>query len=165
MNAIVSVTKDWGIGREGKLLVRNKADMQRFVKLTMGGTVVMGRKTFESFPGGALKGRKNLVITHDKNYAAPGIETVGSVDEARAYIEALEPESVWLIGGQSIYEELLPFCTAAYVTFHETVMPADAFFPNLENDPTWVRAQVEEGGITAAGIPFSYITYTRTKAS
>ena len=69
MNAIVSVTSDWAIGNEGGLIVRNRADMRRFVSLTMGGTVLMGRTTFESFPGGPLKGRRNVVVTRDRQYA------------------------------------------------------------------------------------------------
>lgn len=78
MNAIVSVTREWGIGRDGHLPVRNRADMRRFVRLTMGGTVVMGRKTFETFPGGPLKGRRNIVMTRDDGYRREGVERVAS---------------------------------------------------------------------------------------
>ena len=72
MNAIVAVCRNWGIGYQGALLVHSKVDMHRFVELTMGGTVVMGRKTLESFPGGPLKGRRNVVISHDPSALPEG---------------------------------------------------------------------------------------------
>ena len=83
MDAIVSVTADWGIGRDGSLLVRNKADMRRFKELTMGGSVIMGRKTFESLPGGPLVGRNNIVLTRSRGFAPEGVEVARSIDEAR----------------------------------------------------------------------------------
>ena len=169
MNAIVYVTGDWGIGSEGRLLVRNKADMHRFVELTMGGTVLMGRKTFESFPGGALKGRRNVVLTRDGGFRATGVEVVHDVDQAlRAVSEGAgekgeKVEKVWLIGGESVYRELLPACELAYVTKNDVVLPADAFFPDLDADPSWAVAEEEPGGVTAGGVPFSYVTYQRVR--
>lgn len=172
MDAIVSVTGDWGIGLDGGLAVANRADMRRFVKLTCAGrkpseampgeffgTVIMGRKTFESFPGGALKARRNVVITRDEGYEAPGAEVVHSIDEALALVAPLDPDTVWLIGGESIYRQLLPFCRHAHVTRNDVVVPADAFFPDLDADPDWKLVFQEEGGITPEGIPFSYLTY------
>ena len=78
MNAIVSVTRDWGIGCDGDLLIPNKADMKYFVEHTRGCTVVMGRKTLESFPGGPLKGRRNIVISRNADYQVEGVEVVSS---------------------------------------------------------------------------------------
>ena len=78
MDAIVSVTRDWAIGKDGALLVRNKADMHRFVELTRGCTCVMGRKTYESFPGGPLKGRRNVIVTHDASYVPPKAEDLAA---------------------------------------------------------------------------------------
>ena len=164
MNAIVSVTRDWGIGLKGRLLVRNKADMHRFVELTMGGTVLMGRATFESFPGGALKGRRNVVITHDEGYAAPGIETVHSPEEALEAVSPDDPKRVWLIGGESVYRELLPRCSYAYVTRNDVVRPADAYFPDLDADSDWLIIENVPGGETAEHVPFSFITYERVPA-
>lgn len=172
MNAIVSVARDWGIGLDGGLAVANRADMRRFVQLTCGGrrpkdaapgevlgTVVMGRKTFQSFPGGALKARRNIVITRDEGFAAEGAEVVHSVEEALALVAECDPESVWLIGGESVYRQLLPHCSRAYVTMNDVVVPADAFFPDLDEDPSWKCIAREEGGITDEGVPFSYLTY------
>ena len=132
MDAIVSVTNDWGIGLAGQLLVRNRADMRRFVDLTMGGTVLMGRKTLESFPGGPLKGRRNVVLTRDESYAPEGVDVVHSASEV---LEAVSgDEHVWLIGGESVYRLFLPQCERVYVTKNDVTLPADAWFPDLDED-------------------------------
>lgn len=157
MNAIVSVTSDWAIGKDGGLLVRNKADMHRFVELTMGGTVVMGRRTLESFPGGPLKGRRNVVVSRQAGYAPEGVEVVASPEAA---LEAVTGEKdVWLIGGESVYRALLDTCERVYVTRNDCVREADAWFPNLDEDPTWEVEERKDGGVTAAGVPFEYVTY------
>ena len=161
MRAIVSVTRDWGIGNKGNLLVRNPADMRFFKDQTMGGTVICGQTTFESFPGGALEGRRNIVLSFDPDYSAKGIEVVSSVDEALEAVRDEDPDSVWLIGGQSVYRQLLPRCSGALVTKNDVVLEADAFFPNLDEDPSWQVASEEPGGITASGIPFTFVTYRR----
>lgn len=165
MNAIVSATRDWGIGCNGSLLVRNRADMHRFVQLTTGGIVVMGRKTLESFPGGPLKKRRNIVITHDETYRPEGAECVASPEEALLAVANESPDSVWLIGGASVYEALLPACARAYVTMNDVTAPADAFFPNLDESPDWILESVEEGGATKAGVGFSFLTYRRARVS
>lgn len=162
MNTIVSVMDNWGIGNDGQLLIHNKADMHRFVELTMGGTVLMGRSTFQSFPGGALKGRRNVVLTHDASFSAPGIECVHSLDEAFAAVSADDPSTVWLIGGERVYRQLLPRCQRAYVTKNHSVRPADAFFPNLDADPAWKVESVTPGGTTKTGIDFEFVTYLNT---
>lgn len=191
MDAIVSVTSNWAIGRDGKLLVRNKADMRRFVELTMGGTVLMGRKTYESFPKGPLKGRRNVIVTRNHDYQPPNvpdelppntsIEVVHSLDEAldtvgtrgpqgaatnhryQGIAHTAETSKVWLIGGESLYRSLLPHCTQAYVTKNDVIVQdADAFFPDLDASPHWRIASTNPGGVTQAGIAFEFVTYTRT---
>ena len=161
MNAIVSVTSDWAIGNEGGLNVRNRADMRRFVSLTMGGTVLMGRTTFESFPGGPLKGRRNVVVTRDRQYALrhEGVECAHSLDEALDLVAADDPDTVWLIGGESLYRALLAHCDRCFVTRNRVVVAADAFFPDLDADPSWELESVEEGGETSEGVRFDFATY------
>lgn len=161
MNAIVSVTSDWAIGNAGGLIVRNREDMRRFVRLTMGGTVLMGRVTFESFPNGPLKGRRNVVVTRDASYAAthPGIECAGGIDEALALVASDDPEHVWLIGGERLYRSLLGRCARCYVTRNRITVAADAYFPNLDEDDAWELSSVEEGGVTDEGVPFDFATY------
>ena len=166
LNVIVAVCDDWGIGIDGGMLVDNRADMRHFVRHTKGYTVLMGRKTLESFPGGQpLKGRRNVVITHDPDFAREGVDVAHSIDEALAMV-ADDPE-VWLIGGGTIYRELLPLCTRAEITKNHCVRPADTFFPNLDEDLTWhvasSAARDDEGNplVTPEGIPFEFVTYTR----
>lgn len=159
MNAIVSVTADWGIGSAGRLPVRNRDDMRRFVALTRPGTVLMGRTTFEGFPHGALAGRRNVVLTTRADFRAPGVEVARSVAEALALVAADDPEHVWLIGGARTYEELVDACTRAYVTRNDVSVPVDAWFPDLDDRPRWHLASREPGGTTEAGVAFSYLTY------
>jgi len=161
MNAIVAVCSDWGIGYRGALLVHSKADMHRFVELTMGGTVVMGRKTLESFPGGPLKGRRNVVIAHDPSALPEGVVGATSPAAAVEAVAADDPSKVWLIGGESVYRALLGQCTRAYVTKFDVEKPADAFFPNLDDDPSWRVEHEEDAGVTARGTRFSFVTYVR----
>ena len=163
MNAIVSVTRDWAIGLEGALVVSNREDMRRFVRLTMGGTVVMGRKTLESFPGGPLKGRRNVVISRGGHALPEGCECVGTPEAALAAVAADEPGAVWLIGGESVYRALLPHCDKVFVTLNETSRKADAFFPRLDEMDEWRLAGREEGGTTPEGVAFSYLTYHRNR--
>lgn len=161
MNAIVSITRDWGIGREGKLLVRNREDMRRFVALTTGGTVVMGRKTFESLPGGPLKHRRNIVLTRDENWSAEGVEVVRGIDEALSLVAGVDPDTVWLIGGAMLYRSLIDCCRRAYVTRHDIVVEADAYFPNLDADERWQLVESNGAGTTAEGIAYEFVTYER----
>ena len=161
MKAIVSVTQDWGIGLKGNLLVRNPADMRFFREQTMGGTVVCGQTTFMGFPGGALKGRRNVVLSIDPDFAAEGAEVVRSLDEALAAVATDDPDHVWLIGGQSVYRQLLPHCTHALVTKNDVTLPADAFFPNLDDDPAWHVESEVAGGVTKDGVAFAFVTYAR----
>ncbi|WP_130812233.1 dihydrofolate reductase [Olsenella sp. Marseille-P4559] len=159
MNAIVAVCSDWGIGYGGELLVHSKVDMHRFVELTMGGTVVMGRRTLESFPGGPLKGRRNVVVTHNPGELPRGVVGVVSPAGALDAVAADDPNKVWLIGGESVYRALLPHCSHVYVTKFDVEKPADAFFPNLDEDPAWHVESTEPGGTTKSCIPFTFVTY------
>ena len=157
MNAIVAVCEDWGIGRDGKLLVRSREDMRRFVDLTMGGTVVMGRKTFQSFPGGALKGRRNIVLTRSK-LSIPGAETAADVEAALALVRD-EPQ-VFVIGGESVYCAMLPYVDRVYVTKIDACPHSDAFFPNLDADAGWTiteRGEEKEQD----GLRYAFMTYER----
>lgn len=169
MNAIVAVTQDWGIGRKGDLLINERADMQHFVRHTRGATVVMGDRTLASFPGGRpLKGRRNVVLTIDPELEAPDCpegttcEIVHSVDEALAAVAGEDPDTVWAIGGASVYRQLLPHCTRAVVTKFETTLPADVYFPNLDEDEAWVLESSEDGGTTADGVDFRFTVYRNT---
>ena len=144
MNCIVAVDNNWGIGRKNQLLVSIPADMRFFRTETTGKTVIMGRTTLESFPGGKpLKNRFNIVVTRDPNYKVPDAAVVHSVEEAAELAAKHPSEEVYVIGGASIYRQFLPFCDTAYVTKIDYRYDADTFFPDLDADPEWEC--VEEG--------------------
>ena len=160
LTAIVAVCDDWGIGLNGGMIVSNREDMRHFVACTTGCTVVMGRKTLESFPGGKpLKNRRNVVLTRDTSFAREGAEVVHSVEEA---LEAVaDDEKVWVIGGDAVYHELLPYCARVVVTKNRCVRPADSFFPNLDEDPAWRVAEQTGEGVTPEGVAYAFVTYER----
>ena len=157
MNVIVCADRDWGIGREGDLLVRISADLRRFKALTLGHPVILGRKTQATFPGGRpLPGRRNLVLSRDPDFHPQGVEVFRDVES----LAAAAPEDSFVIGGGEVYRQLLPWCGTAYVTRLAEAYPADAWFPDLDRDPAW-QLQETEGPLTYEGGLFRYDTYHR----
>lgn len=158
MNLIAAVTSNWGIGKDNSLLLSIPDDMRFFREKTRGAAVIMGRKTLESFPGGnPLKGRVNIVLTNNRSFKKDGAICVSCADEAIAQAEKTG-RPVFVIGGESIYRLLLPCCEKAYITKMQTVLPADSFFPNLDEDPDW---SVFETGdeMEYEGVKYSFVTY------
>lgn len=157
MNVIVAVDRNWAIGRGGDQLVYLSADLKRFKALTMGHAVVLGRKTLATFPGGRpLPGRRNLVLSRQAGLRAEGAE----ICPGMAGLCAAAPEDAFVVGGESVYRALLPRCDTAYVTKIDAAYPADAWFPNLDEDPEWAVAE-EEGPFEEGGVSFRYLTYRR----
>lgn len=145
MNLIVNVDKNWAIGKGNKLLVSIPQDMKFFRETTTGKIVVMGRKTLESFPGGQpLKNRTNIVLTSDKNYKASGAVLVHNMEELMEELKKYNQEEIYVIGGESIYRSLLPYCSRAYVTKTEHAYDADTWFPNLDADPDWKMTKISD---------------------
>ena len=162
MNLIVAADANWGIGKENKLLVSIPADRKFFRNTTTGNVVIMGRKTLDSFPGGLpLKNRVNIVRTRDKNYQAKGAVVVHSVEEALEEAKKYE-EEVYVIGGDSVYKQMLPYCSKAYVTKIDFAYEADSFFPDLDKEGEWkVTGRSEEQ--TYFDIEYEFRTYERVK--
>jgi dihydrofolate reductase len=146
MNLIVAVDKNWAIGRNNKLLVSIPADMKFFRETTTGKVVVMGRRTLESFPGGKpLKNRVNVVLTRDAAYKSDGAVVVHNMDELHAELAKYASEDIYVIGGESIYRQLLDECDVAHITKIDFAYEADAWFPNLDELPQWqITADSEE---------------------
>lgn len=163
MNLIVAVDKNWAIGYQNKLLVSIPEDRKFFRNETTGKVVVMGRKTLETFPNGLpLKNRTNIVLTRNPDYKVKGAEVCGSVEEALELISAYPPEDVYIIGGDTIYKQFLPYCDTAHVTRIDHAYMADAWFPNLEQDPEWeLTGESEEK--TYFDLEFSFCKYERKK--
>lgn len=154
---IAAVANDGGIGRAGDLLVRLPGDLPRLKRLTMGGTVLMGRKTWDSI-GRPLPGRRNIVVTRDRAFRAEGAEAVSSFEEALD--RAATAPRVFVLGGGEIYALALPLADVLELTEVEATFPADAFFPR------WERTAFAETGRelheTDGGIRYAFTTYTRT---
>lgn len=163
MNVIVAADKNWGIGKDNKLLVSIPADMKFFRETTTGNVVVMGRKTLESFPGGLpLKRRTNIVLTKDVNYQVKDAVLVHSVEELLEELKKYDSENVYVIGGDSVYRQLLPYCDIAHVTKIDYAYEADSYFPNLDEDPQWeVTASSEEQ--TYFDLEYTFVKYQRKK--
>ncbi len=129
---IAAIANNRAIGNQGQLLYHIREDMQRFKLLTTGHTIIMGRKTFESLPKGALPNRRNIVLTHS-NQTFEGCDTYRSLQEALQH--CAEHEDVYIIGGESVYKDTLPLASKLYLTFiDDTPLEADAYFPPFSDD-------------------------------
>ena len=161
MNLIVAADKNWGIGKDNKLLVSIPSDMKFFRQETMGKVVVMGRKTLESFPNGLpLKNRTNVVLTSDKNYQVKDAVIVHSIDEVLEELKKYDDDEIYVIGGGKVYEELLPYCNVAHVTKIDFAFEADTHFPNLDEDPEWkITASSDEQ--TYFDLEYTFVKYER----
>ncbi len=149
MDLIVAVYDDWGIGCCGTQPIALSADRKFFRETTRGATVIAGRKTVADFPGQKpLPGRKNILLSR-QDMTLDGFAVCHSPEET--YAQTKDDEKVFVIGGGSIYKQMLPLCSRAYVTKVHTCPGSDTYFPDLDKDPDWVLQEVlcsgEENGI------------------
>lgn len=162
MKAIVAVDLNWGIGYKGSLLQRIPEDMKNFKSLTIGKVVIMGRQTFESLPGKEpLIDRVNIVLSKDMNFVNDKVTICRSLEELFNEIEKYDSEDIFVIGGESIYNQLLPYCTEAYVTKINNTYVADKYFPNLDREEMWKLVSVGDLK-NYNGIQFSYLKYVNS---
>ena len=161
MNLIVAVDKNWAIGNDNKLLVSIPQDMKFFRETTMNKVVVMGRKTLESFPNGLpLKKRTNIVLTRDKNYQVKDAIVLHTVEEVLEELKKYNEEEIYIIGGESIYRQFLPYCKVAHVTKVNHAYEADTYFPNLDEKDEWVVTGVSEEQ-TYFDLEYEFVRYER----
>ena len=159
MKLIAAVSADWAIGKDNDLLFSLPSDMRFFRTMTKGATVIMGRRTLESFPGGQpLKGRENIVLSRDPSFAPDGVTVVRNPSELPDRPEA------FVIGGEAIYRQLLPLCDTAYITKVDASVAADRFFPNLDTRDDWTLTEQSEP-LTENGLTFRFLTYRRKEAA
>lgn len=163
MNVIVAVDKNWAIGNKNDLLVRIPADQRFFRQETTGKVIIMGRKTLESFPQcKPLPNRRNIVISRKADYKVDGAEIVGSIEEALELVKDCKTEDVFVVGGDSIYHQMLPYCDVAHITKIDYAYEADTYFPNLDEMPEWkITDQSEEQ--TYYDLEYCFIKYERQK--
>lgn len=162
MNLIFSADKNWAIGYKNELLIRIPDDMKQFREKTTGKVVIMGRKTLESFPNSKpLKNRLNIVITTRKDYKVDGAVVVHSIQEALEEVKKYRSEDLFVIGGGSIYKDMLSYCDTAYVTYIDHEYAADTFVPNLdEMQDEWYLAEESEEN-TYFDLEYYFRTYKR----
>jgi dihydrofolate reductase len=163
MNLVVAVDNNWAIGYQNKLLVKIPADQRFFRNETIHKAVIMGRKTLESFPGGRpLADRLNVVITSDPDYKVMDAAVVNSIEKALEVVKDYNTEDIYIIGGESIYRQMLRLCDTAHVTKIDYNYNADAYFPNLDEMEDWhITGESEEH--TYHDLVYNFYRYERKK--
>ena len=143
MKAIVAVDENWGIGLNNKLLFHFPKDMKFFKALTTGKVVVMGRETFLSLPNQQpLTGRTNVVLTTDQNFKRDGVIVCHRIEDVIELLVDYKSDDIFIIGGASVYEQMLHLCSDVYVTKVKATKDADRLFPNLDNLEHWALKEV-----------------------
>jgi dihydrofolate reductase len=162
LSAIVAIDRNGAIGKQGQLLCHLPADMRHFKETTMGHSIVMGRKTFESFPKGALPGRQNIVITRNRDFAAEGVTVVHSVDEALAAV-TMEGE-VFIIGGEQIYNATFPLVGTIHLTvIDHKFRDTDAHFPRIDMRSWTIISEEPHPADDRNPYPYMFMTLKRKR--
>lgn len=158
MELIVAVYEDWGIGRDGTQPIALAADRKFFREMTRGCMVIAGRRTIADFPGQKpLPGRVNVVLTRSgKEF--PGFTACSSAGEAAEL--AKKAQRAMVIGGGSVYRQMLPYCDTAYITKIHADPVSDTWFPNLQEDAGWYLAEKLQSG-EENGIAYEMLLYKR----
>lgn len=161
ISIIVAVSDDWGIGKDNELLWRIPEDMKRFRKLTMGNTVIMGKKTWESLPKKPLAGRRNIVLTDVPGECIDCSETAYSIEDALS--KCGKDDEIFVIGGGTVYRQFMPIADRLIITHVHRKAPADVYFPEI--DPQIWEAVEKEEYIEKGEdvVPYSYVIYRRRK--
>jgi dihydrofolate reductase len=159
ISIIVAVSEDGGIGKDNELLWHISEDLKRFKRLTVGHTIIMGKKTWESLPRKPLPGRKNIVLTDVPGEHFDSSLTANSIEEAIGKCE--KDEEIFIIGGGSVYKQFMPLADRLYITHVHKEAEADIYFPVIDPD-TWQIIEKEEfiDGENQS-IPYTYIIYER----
>ena len=165
MNIILAADRKWAIGKNNDLLIHLPGDLKYFKKMTTGKTVIMGRKTLESLPGGKpLPNRRNIILTRSEDFQATGAEVLHSIEEVLHLIKSgnLESDEVFVIGGAEIYKQMIPYCDKFYITKIDAELPADRYFVDLDGIDelkiTW-KGPTEE----YEGTKYQHVLYEREK--
>ena len=166
MNLIVAVDKNWGIGKDGKLLANLPGDMKNFREKTQGKTVVMGRSTLESLPGGKpLPNRTNIVLTHNQDFKREGCIIVHDMQELLEELNNYHSEDVMIMGGASVYNELIPYCDALYITKIDYEFDADTHIKNVDELPgfkvVWQSDVMEDNGYQYRFLEYRRVAHRR----
>ena len=160
-NMIVAADNRWAIGNKNRLLVSIPNDMKHFREETTGKVIVLGRKTLETFPQGLpLQNRENIILSKNPAFKVRGATVVNSLEQLLDSLKKYPPEDVYIVGGESIYRQLLPYCDTVYVTKIDHTYEADAYFPNLDADKEWILAE-DSDELTYFDISYNFLKYRR----
>ena len=161
ISIIVAIAQNGAIGYKGDLIYHLSADLRRFKELTTGHTVIMGRKTYESLPKGALPNRRNIVLTRQQGVSYPGTEVYSSLDEALS--KCARDEKVYIMGGAQVYAQALPMADELEITLvNDTPALADTFFPEFGSDESWHLINREDHSPDEKNpYPYTFLTYRR----
>jgi dihydrofolate reductase len=158
LSLIVATTREGIIGKEGALAWRIPKDLQYFKKVTMGKTMIMGRKTFESLPG-MLPGRKHVVLTRNRDLSFPeGVEVLHDLEEVLKYRDL--SEEVMIIGGGELFQHFMPYCEMLYITYVNKEFQGDTYFP-LEKLTDFVEIHRETALDEHSGIELDFTVYQK----
>ena len=159
MEIIVAMAPNGAIGINGEIPWHLPEDLGHFKNTTMGHPIIMGRKTWESLPFKPLKGRKNIVITRNSAFEAPGAEVVTSIDAAISLCAS--DESPFIIGGEQIYRQAMPLSEKLIITEVDVIpAEADAFFPEISPED-WTAYETSDWMTSKTGIRYRFVIYTR----
>lgn len=163
MNVIAAVDSKWGIGNKRQLLVQIPADQKLFRQETTGKVIILGHRTLGTFPQGMpLAGRTNIILSRDPDFKVKGADVVHSIEGLMEELKAYDSRDVYVVGGESIYQQLLPYCDTAHLTMIDHTYEADAHFPNLETDEEWVQTG-ESDEQTYFDLAYTFVKYERRK--
>lgn len=160
LTLIAAVTRDMALGLDGNLLYPISADLRRFKELTMGHPIIMGRKTFESFPKGPLPGRRNIVVTRDLGYEAQGADVCHSLEEALDLVA--DSQEAYVIGGGQLYAAAIDRADRLQLTVIDVDRPdADTFFPHVEQTQWDVADQSPSEVDPRSGLSYRFVCLSR----
>lgn len=161
MNMIVVADENWGIGFQGKVLINIPREQKQFREETQNKVVVMGRKTLETYPQGLpLVGRKSIILSRNKNLQIKGAIVVHSVNELLEELKNYASKDIYIVGGESVFKQMLPYCDTIHVTKVQHSYQSDSYFPDLDHDTCWkITADSEEQ--TYFDIEYVFLKYQK----
>lgn len=161
MNILVTVDERWGIGNYDKLLVQIPKNQKLFMEETAGKVVVVGRKALQTFPQGMpLQGRTTIVLSKKSDLKIKGATVLSSVEALLKELKKYPDKDIYVAGGESVYEQLLPYCNVVHVTKIDRAYAANKYFPNLDKDPEW-KITAESDEQTYFDIAYEFLKYER----
>ncbi len=163
MNILVTVDERWGIGNYDKLLVQIPKNQKLFMEETAGKVVVVGRKALQTFPQGMpMQGRTTIVLSKKSDLKIKGATVLSSVEALLKELKKYPDKDIYVAGGESVYEQLLPYCNVVHVTKIDRAYAANKYFPNLDKDPEW-KITAESDEQTYFDIAYEFLKYERKK--